>query len=132
MSLLPLTFAFDICMSYLEQPIQIIDSIYTPTNGIDIQSIDYERTIMGILDPSSSQKLENIFGGNVSDGDIGISTKEMLYIGDQIDYNSEEEQKQSFVIWNGRSYRVKSCADWRVHGGFEVYLAERHVVQDLV
>ena len=132
MSILPLSSLFGISINYLSVSINVTDTTYTPTQGMDIQSIDESRIITGAVDTSGSQRLENLFGGNVSDGDISITTTDTLYIGDIVNYAANELQRQSYITWEGLTYRVADCSPWLKHGDFKVYLAKRHVRQDLV
>lgn len=130
MSILPLTGLIGIGLSFYLIPVSIVDTQYTNVDGNDVQSIVESRTIQAAVDPSNSRQLENIFGGNVSDGDIGIYTQDTLYIDDQ--YDTGSRGKQSYITFQNFKYRVVNVADWAAQAGMKVYLAKRHVKQDIV
>jgi hypothetical protein len=69
-----------------------------------------------------------MFGGNVSDGDIGITTHEVLHVGDI--YAQGTLQRQTFIKYRGLDYRIVDHADWTEQAGVHVYLATRHITQD--
>lgn len=133
MSILPLGFATSIAVSMLSVPIAVTDVSYNAVNGIDRQTIDATRTIDAAVDASNSRRIEQIFGGSVSDGSI------MIYITDEdvelyfIDIYAEgTSRRQSFVVYGRYQYRVTTVADWTAQAGMKIYLAERHITQDLV
>jgi len=127
MSILPLSGVIGVGISFYYIPIDVQDVIYSASGGVDEQGSPLSRTIQGAIDPSNAQKLEYIFGGNVSDGDILIYTNAPLYIDDQ--YAPEATRKQSFVTYSGFEYRVSHVADWSGQLGQFIYLAKRHIVQ---
>jgi hypothetical protein len=123
--ILPLSGFGLLALSFFLVDTVVNDVLYTKdeVNGIDVISEPTPRTIQAAVDPANKEKLENIFGGNIGDGSIGIYTQEVLYMQDQGDVN------QSYVIDGGKEYRVKARADWTLQMGFYVYLAERHIPQ---
>jgi len=130
MSLLPLTMPIAMALSFLSIEIQIKDVVYQTVGGEDKQTSFDVRNISAAVDPGRSKTLEMIFGGSLSDGDIGIFTSASLYMIDQ--YAEGAQIKQSFVTYGGVNYRVAEVADWVAQAGVFVYLAKRHVKQDVV
>jgi len=128
MSFLPLTSQFALCASFFELEVLVCDTAYVTTNGEDRLTDLGSRTINAAVDVSAGQRLEQMFGGSVSDGDIGITTSDDLFIGDS--YVVGAAQKQSYITWEGLEYRVTDLAPWKQHTGKNVYLAKRHVKQD--
>jgi len=106
-------------------PILVQDVIYTESGGTDNPGAPDSRTVQGAVDPSNARKMEYLFGGSVSDGDILIYTTGALYIDDM--YTSGAARQQSFVTYSGFQYRVANVADWTQQAGMFVYLAKRHV-----
>lgn len=129
MSLIPFTFPFALAMSFFEQEIAVTDTEYITVGGRDQQQTPVTRTIFGAVDSGGSQRLEQLFGGSVTDGDIGVFTNATLYSTDIYDPLTET-QKQSFVTWNNLQYRVTDLSAWAPQVGQNVYLAKRHVKQD--
>ena len=129
MSLLPFTFPFALAISFFELEIAVTDTEYLPVDGRDVQQPPVTRTIRGAVDAGGSQRLEQLFGGSVTDGDIGIYTDATLYSVDIYTPNVDV-QKQSFVTWNNLQYRVTDLSAWVPQIGQSVYLAKRHVTQD--
>lgn len=117
-------------LSFLTIKVQVNDTVYQTVSGEDKQTSFDVREIDAAVDPSRSKALEMIFGGSLSDGDIGIFTHAPLYMVDQ--YEEGEQVKQSFVTYAGVNYRVAEVADWTAQAGVYVYLAKRHVKQDIV
>jgi len=116
----------------LSIPVLVTDTSYTTnTTGEDVQTLLANRTIKAAVDASNSRELQNMFGGNVSDGSIGIFTTATLYI-DDIYSTAATRSKQSFVEYEGFKYRVTKAAPWKKQAGFTAYLAERHITQDVV
>jgi len=110
-------------LSFFEIEVVVKDYLFETVDGEDKQTLLGSRTIDAAVDASNSRQLEKIFGGSVSDGDIGIYTSSTLHIQDQ------GETKQSDVVYGGRNYRVSNEADWTQQAGVRVYLAKRHVRQ---
>ena len=127
MSLLPLSGVIGVGIGFFYITIPVQDIVYSESGGIDGQSGPASRSIQGAIDPSNARKLDYIFGGNVSDGDILIYTNAPLYIDDQ--YAPDSTRKQSFIVYSGFNYRVSNVADWTGQLGQYVYLAKRHVAQ---
>lgn len=127
MSLIPLFGALDIAMGMFQIPIAIQDVVYAASGGKDSQGSPVSRIIQAAIDPSNARKMEYLFGGSVSDGDILIYTSEPLYIDDM--YSSGSARRQSFVTYSGFKYRVANIADWSGQTGIYVYLAKRYVQQ---
>jgi hypothetical protein len=117
-------------LSFLTIKVQVNDAVYQTINGEDKQVSFDSRNIDAAVDPSRSKALEMIFGGSLSDGDFGIFTHDTLHMVDQ--YEEGEQVKQSFVTYAGVKYRVAEVADWTAQAGVFVYLAKRHVKQDIV
>ena len=82
-----------------------------------------------MADPTNTRKMEYIFGGNVSEGDLLLYTSELLYVDDMYDPNSGLPRKQSFVTYSATQYRVSDFRDWRTQAGVYVYLCKRHIAQ---
>lgn len=126
MSMLPLTGLFDLALSFITVPTQVQDVVITTANGQDIQGVPTTRTIEAGIDPTNRKQLEVIFGGSVTDGSVGVITKETLYIDDM--YAAGDTRQQSFVVGSdGTAYRITDSAPWTQQTGFSVYLAKRHV-----
>jgi hypothetical protein len=130
MSLVPMINALTLAVSCFTTDLDVIDTQYVKQGAVDIQQIVARRKIYGAVDKSGARKLENIFGGSVSDGSIAIHTEGILYIGDI--YEVGAAQKQSYFIWNDLTYRVAGIDPWYKQTGVRIYLAVRHVTQDLV
>jgi len=130
MSLLPLSFYANFAISMFAQQLSVQDVIYTTVNGIDQQSTPTSRTITAAIDPMAGKKLEQIFGGAVTDATVMIYTAATLYFVDL--FVSGETRKQSFVTYAGTQYRVIQNADWTAQAGIFVYAADRHITQDKI
>ena len=132
MSLLPLSTFFKVAIGAFHIPggLRIIDTHYTKVGSSDQQVVEGERMIAAAVDKTGGKRLENIFGGSVADGDIGIWTEEELYIADQ--YAPGELQRQSFCSYAGVMYRVAGKDPWKDQTGQDVYLGKRHVVQEII
>lgn len=124
---LPISGPIALALSFFKIPVQVRDVQYTTTDGQDTQTLLGTRVINAAVDPGRSRAMERIFGGSVSDGDIGVYTHEELYFTDQ--YATGAAQKQSFVTYRGFNYRVEEVADWMPQAKVRVYLAKRHVKQ---
>ena len=131
--MIPIAFPINLAVSLVAVSITVTDVTYITVNGEMKQSSIVTRTIKAAVDPSNGNRLENIFGGNVSDGDIGVipvSRVGDLYIGDQFD--GTKPQNQSFVVYNNLNYRVVQKANWINQANINVYLCKRHVIQDVI
>lgn len=113
-------------------PVTVQDTDYTVVNGVDTQSSPTTRIERAAVDQGNRQRLVQIFGGSVSEGNVGIyvTSDVTLYFIDQ--KVASRETRQSFIVDKGYQYRVIAVADWTDQCGVKVYLAERHVVQDQV
>ena len=128
MSILPLI-GPKIALGFYSAPYTVADYQYQTADGEDSRVAYGSRTsFVAVIDPTRSRQLEMIFGGNVSDGDIGIYTEATLYIADI--YTPGTKPKQSFVTYGSFVYRVVEEADWSGQAGVKVYLGRRHVTQD--
>lgn len=124
-------FAIQTAIDLFSINISVKDMEYIKINGEDKRQLSEARTISGAVDPGRSKTIERIFGESVGDGDIGVYTKEILYIDDE--YNADESnlnRLQSFIYYSGNRYRVAQSADWQQQTGTWVYLCKRHVAQD--
>lgn len=124
MTILPLTNLIQMALSFYLISLSIEDVIYATIDGEDIPGAPVARNIEAAVDPSNNRQLERIFGGSVSDGDIGIYTAETLYVQDQGGLT------QSYATYQGQVYRIVQEADWIQQAGVYVYLGRRHVTQD--
>lgn len=135
MSILPLI-GLRTVITMFSIPVEVLDVVYITEDNADrgieeeedSDSQAGERTIQAAIDPTNSRTLQNVFGGNLSDGDIGIFYEGDLYIDDE--YEIGAERKQSFVFYSGVKYRVKQKVDWTQQVGVWVYLASRYVTQN--
>ena len=130
MSLFPFTGPIGIALAMLSIPIPVQDVVYSASGGADGQGTPISRTIQGAIDPSNARKMEYLFGGSVSDGDLLVFTSAALYIDDQYNPTSGQPRQQSFVTYQGWQYRVANMADWTQQAGMFVFLAHRHVAQN--
>lgn len=130
MSLLPLNLPIGLALSFYQLEVAVKDALYTTTDGEDKQAYFEARFIQACIDPGGGQRLEQMFGGSVSDGDIAIFTQETLFMVDM--YDEGAQQKQSFVLYSGLNYRVAELSDWTPQAGVNVYLGKRHVRQDVI
>lgn len=131
--MIPIAFPVNLAVSLIAVSLTVKDVTYITANGEMKQSSIVTRIIKAAVDPSNGQRLENIFGGNVSDGDIGVIPVKgfnELYIGDQFD--GTKPQNQSFIIYNNLNYRVVQRANWVNQANINVYLCKRHVIQDVI
>lgn len=126
----PLSAGAAFVIGFFQLDISVSDTRYTATSGQDMQAITDTRIIKGAVDASNSTQLQNLFGGNVSDGSIGIYTNDILHIDDQ--YVINNRNMQSFITYGVYIYRVTQVASWDGQASARVYLAERHVTQDLI
>lgn len=107
------------------------DTTETTEDGVDTQTLYETRTIQAAIDPTGGRRLEQIFGGGVSAGDIGIYTSEELYVGDMYDADEEGLRLQSFVEYQGFRYKVVDVSNWKERAGIQVFLGRRHVAQNV-
>jgi hypothetical protein len=125
MSLFPML-GPQIALSFYEQTLPIEDTAYVRSaSGRDERQTLAPRNIRAAVDPSGSKRLEQIFGGSITDGDIGIFTKSTLYFVDEFG-TDPIDKKQSFVTYSGKKYRVTDFSDWTTQAAMRVYLASRH------
>jgi uncharacterized Zn-binding protein involved in type VI secretion len=75
-----------LALSFFEIDLKVKDVAYDTVNGEDRKNLVGERTLKAAVDPTGGRRLENIFGGSVSDGDIGIFTTGKLHVGDIYDF----------------------------------------------
>lgn len=133
MSIFPLQFVYSIALNMLALPngLDVVDTIYDYADGQDVQEVVEERNISPVIvDKSGSRRMEQIFGGSVSDGDMMVVTSEPLYIADI--YEANQLQRQTFYNYHGYNYRIAAVEPWEDQLGFNAYLAKRHVKQDAV
>jgi hypothetical protein len=131
MSLIPMAFACTLAVAcYETDDIQITDTQYVKQGANDVQSILQTRTIKGAIDKSGAKKFEAIFGGSVSDGSIAIYTQDELFFSDA--YAAGGSQVQSYFIWENLNYRVIGIDPWHKQTGIRIYLASRHITQDII
>jgi hypothetical protein len=128
MSILPLTGILGSGLAFFLLSLETWETFYVTESGQDKQVIQGRHNIDAGVDPSGSQKLQRMFGGSVSDGDIGITTHEVLHVGDI--YVPGALQRQTFVKYEGLDYRIVDRANWTQQAGMSVYLATRHITQD--
>lgn len=114
-----------LALSFYKRQWVVKDITYTTTNGQDVTSPMTSRYINAAIDPSGGRRLEEIFGGMVTDGDIGIYTHDKLYFVDQ--FGEGEVRKQTFIDYQGYRYRVVQVQDWELQAGVFVYLARRDI-----
>lgn len=129
MNILPLTAYAQLGMSFFLLEVDVVDAVLTTIAGEDRQSV-VTRKINGCVDPTGGKRLEAIFGGNVSDGDIMIISEDVLFIDDM--YAAGNRSPQSFVAYSGINYRVMEQSDFALQAGVYAYRASRHVAQDLI
>jgi hypothetical protein len=123
MTILALAQLGQLAVSFFEIPVIIEDVEYTKTDYQDVPGEPVSRTIQAAIDPTNKEKLQFIFGGNIEDGDVGIYTKEFLYV------PSQGETKQSYLLDGNIRYRIVQKADWTKQLGVYVYLGRVHVEQ---
>jgi hypothetical protein len=118
-------------LSFFMFAVQIKDVIYSHdvTDGIDKQSV-VPRSMQAAIDPSGGRNMDIDFGGSVADGDIAIITDCVLFMDDI--YADGAREKQSFVIYQGKNYRVDAVMDYGPQTGLRAYKAGRHVTQDII
>lgn len=122
----PLSGYIQTALGFVNIALAVSDATLTTANGQDKQVLA-GREIQAAVDPSGGKRLEQIFGGSVTDGDIGIYTSADLFIDDI--YDDGERGKQSFVTYQGTEYKVVELSDWTIQAGVKVYRASRHVKQ---
>lgn len=131
MSILPFTAIAGLAISMFSVPVRVTDTHYITISGVDQQVTDGSRTIDAAVDMGGKRSLEPIFGGSVSDGDIGIWPAPGVDLYFPLDeWEPGDPRKQSFVIYLGVTYRVVAVADYANQAGCKTYLASRHVQQD--
>jgi hypothetical protein len=113
-------------------PVAVVDVTYEAVAGIDKQTIRSARTIQAVVDTSDKRKLEQIFGGSVSDADIGITPADGSELFFLDAYFPGDERKQSLIAYMGWQYRIIANSDYTNQAGAVVYLGSRHITQDLV
>ena len=124
--MIPISGYIQMGLSFFEIPITVHDASYTKVSGQDVRTLSAPRPISAAVDPSGSKRLERIFGGSISDGDIGVFTTGTLHIQDL----ESGGALQSFVDYQGLTYRAANVADWLPQVGVNVYLCKRHLSQD--
>ena len=129
MNMLPLTAYAQLGLSFFLLELTAYDAVMTTVAGEDKQTVS-PRTINGCVDPTGGKRMEMIFGGSVTDGDIMIITEDTLYIDDQ--YATGSRNPQSFVSYGGLNYRVMESNEWQAQAGVTIYRASRHVAQDTI
>lgn len=132
MNILPLSGYFQQALSYLTLiGIFVQDVEYIKVSGQEILTDVGTREIEAAIDPSNMKQLEILFGsGNVSQGDLLIYTENQLYITDI--FGPGDMKRQSFLMYSDFPYRILSYQDWVQQLGVRVYLARRHVQQQVV
>lgn len=88
MSLLSLGHFGRLAVSFYEIDIPVIDFRYIIFEGEEKREHFQDRTIKAAVDPNNSLEMQRIFGGSISQGDIGIYTTETLYISDAYDLDT--------------------------------------------
>jgi hypothetical protein len=119
-----------VSMFALPGKLRIVDTVYEYADGKDVQRVTGERMIEAAVDKSGGKRLEAIFGGSATGGAIMITTTEPLYFTDA--YAPGEPSKQSFVMYDGINYRIAGIDSWKDQLGVNVYLANRHITQDVI
>jgi len=125
MTLLPLAIPVALAISFYEVPVKTVDVIYAKVNGIDTGSISGSRTVNVAADTTGGKRLEHIFGGSISAGDVGLITTGQFHMLDA--FKAGEVRKQSYINWRGQRYRIVAVDDWSLQAGARIYLASRHV-----
>ena len=125
----PLADSIALALSFFYLSLSVEDMLYVTAGGQDVSETDETRTILAAVDPSRSRQMEYLFGGSLSDGDIGVYTLSELYSTDL--HAPGTEQRQSFLTYQGVRYRVADVSDWQPQANMRVYLAKRHVEQYL-
>jgi hypothetical protein len=126
-------FLLAVSMFAIPSGLDIVDTGYETINFVDNQVKLCERNIEAAVDKSGGRRMDHSFGGSVSDGDLIVTTTETLYIADEYDPdNPNDPQRQSFFTFHGFEYRVSGVDHWSKQLGVNVYLAKRHVVQELM
>lgn len=129
MSVLPISGHIQLGLSLFTVPrVPVTDKKYTATGGVDVESVKRKRTVDAAIDMSGAKELEKIFGGDVSNGDIAIYTKDRLYISDE--FQATEDRVQSFLTYKGLTYRIMAEQNWLDQTGTYVYQGRRHVAQN--
>jgi hypothetical protein len=137
MSLLPYTVFAGIAIGATSVPIEVRDVQYETVAGVDREVPIRTRTIDAAVDSSDKRRMEFIFGGSTSDNDIAIwplAECDALHFVDNFRlpaFAEEDVRRQSFVTYGGIEYRVVADADFTLQAGRHVYLASRHVAQEL-
>jgi len=127
MSILPLDIAA-LALDFFTTGYAITDYVYTTVDGEDRKAVNAVRADVALaIDPSGSKELERIFGGSVSDGDLLVVSREVLYMSDM--YVTGETRKQSVFTYSGVPYFISGIADWNAQVGVRVYRASRYVNQ---
>lgn len=112
--------------------LNVTDTRYDKVDFVDQQVKVDDRNIEAAVDKAGGRKVENIFGGSVSDGDLLIYTSAKLYISDEYDPGDpNDKQMQTFFSFHGFEYRVAGVDWWSQQLGMKVYLAKRHLQQEL-
>ena len=132
MSLLPFDIGVSIATQAAEVPLSVVDVVYNTVAGVDRQTVQAAYTIYAVVDTTNKRMLQQIFGGSVSDGDIGITPSR----GDQLNFldafRPGDSRVQSFVAYNGWQYRILGVSDYTAQAGAQVYLGSRHITQEIV
>lgn len=121
-----LAYGAQLAIAMYSVPVEVADYSYLPVRGIDTRTLDGERTIEAAVE-LGARRLEQIFGGTVADGDIGLYTSVELYY--PIPENND--RRQSFVRYKGFMYRIVDQTDYTDQTGTFIYRGTRHVEQDL-
>lgn len=98
MGLLSLGFFGRLAVSFYELDLPVIDFQYIIFEGEEKREHFQDRTIKAAIDPSNSKEMERVFGGSISQGDIGIYTTETLYIADAYDNTEFQSGNVNFGV----------------------------------
>lgn len=84
-----------------------------------------KRIISGSCQPRKSEDLVVNVDGEYIVGDVAIYTPDKLFILEPNIQNADM-QKQSFVIFDGITYKVIGLNNWRQAGGYYEYVGKKH------
>ena len=94
------------------------------TSGAWSSTAGTSRTIQAVVLTADVQELQILSGGDVSGGGIVIHTPETLYFQNAND--AGDELRQSFIQWQGFTFRVVGTGFQSQNANFNTYIATRY------
>jgi hypothetical protein len=82
---------------------------------------------VGSIQPAGDKELKVLPEGERSEGAVVLRVLEPMFMEDS--KQGVVEIRQTFVLWNDETWRVKKLAHWSVHTGIYKYVAVKHLAR---